>query len=83
MSASLRTTDHDQIRKWVEDRGGRPAKIETRGKGGILRIDFGEPDENLQPIDWPEFFAIFDDSELDFLCQDEGDSRFNKFVRRA
>jgi len=86
MSSSNTTTKHDEIRKWVEARDGRPAKVDTGGKGGILRIDFGEPEDNLEEISWEEFFQIFDENKLAFLYQDEtsdgGKSRFNKFVNR-
>jgi hypothetical protein len=86
MSSSQTTLDHEEIRKWVEARGGRPSKVDTGGKGGILRIDFGEPDEKLEEISWEEFFQIFDENKLAFLYQDEtsdgGSSRFNKFVNR-
>ena len=44
MASSERTRDHDTIRKWAESRGGRPAKVETKGKGGVLRLDFGDKD---------------------------------------
>ena len=81
------TTDHDEIRKWVEERNGRPAAVRTGGDGGILRIDFGEKDEALDPIQWDEFFRIFEDNKLAFLHQDETaggkTSRFNKFVERG
>lgn len=84
MATAERTRDHDTIRKWTEARGGRPAKIETKGKGGVLRLDFGDRDEALTEIEWDEFFAIFDESDVDFLYQDKtadgSDSRFNKFV---
>jgi hypothetical protein len=84
------TTDHDEIRKWVEDRGGHPAMVaatERNGRsGGILRIDFDDPDGSDDPglhrISWEEFFKVFDDNDLAFLRQDEGESRFNKFVQR-
>jgi len=86
MSESKTTTDHDEIRKWAESRDGSPAVIRTDGKGGVLRIDFGEKEEEFDQIDWDEFFKIFDDSKLAFLYQDEtkdgGTSRFNKFVSR-
>ncbi|HEY8576015.1 MAG TPA: hypothetical protein VIL88_06720 [Devosia sp.] len=86
MSSSHKTTDHDEIRKWAEARDGHPAKVDTGGKGGILRIDFGEPEDNLTQIEWDEFFKIFDENKLDFLYQEEtsdgGKSRFNKFVNR-
>jgi hypothetical protein len=87
MSEATTTTDHETIRKWAEDRGGNPAKVDTGGEGGILRIDFGEPEESLEQISWEEFFKIFDDNDLAFLYQEEtgggGTSRFNKFVERS
>lgn len=88
MSSARRTRDHDAIRKWTEERKGRPSIVRATGdngrKGGLLRIDFGDKDAALEEIDWDEFFAIFDDNELEFLHQDktaEGKpSRFSKFV---
>ncbi|WP_101342188.1 hypothetical protein [Cereibacter azotoformans] len=84
MSEAITTRDHDTIRKWAEARDGHPAKVDTGGKGGILRIDFGEPEDRLTQIDWDEFFRIFDENGLSFLYQDKtkdgGQSRFNKFV---
>ena len=86
MSSSNTTTKHDEIRKWTEARDGHPAMVDTKGKGGILRIDFGEPEDNLKEISWDEFFKIFDENKLAFLYQDKtadgGKSRFNKFVNR-
>lgn len=86
MSEATKTVDHDEIRKWVEARAGRPAAVRTRGKGGILRIDFGEQDEELDQIEWDEFFRIFDENKLAFLHQEKVEggktSRFNKFVAR-
>jgi hypothetical protein len=87
MSSSKTTTSHEEIRKWAESRDGHPAVIKTRGKGGVLRIDFGEPEEDLEQISWDEFFQIFDENKLAFLYQDKtqdgGTSRFNKFVERG
>ncbi|MDB5472947.1 MAG: hypothetical protein JWP99_250 [Devosia sp.] len=86
MSSSNTTIEHDEIRQWAEARDGHPAMVETKGKGGILRIDFGEPEDNLKQISWDEFFDIFDRNKLAFLYQDKtsdgGESRFNKFVNR-
>lgn len=79
----MTTRDHDAIRQWAESRGGRPSVVKETD-GGILRIDFAEPDDSLAEISWDEFFKIFDDSNLAFLHQDTmsgGEpSRFNKFV---
>lgn len=83
-----RTTDHDAIERWVEERQGTPAIVESTwdGNTGVLRIDFGEPDESLMEISWDEFFRIFDETGVEFLYQDrtaDGNvSRFHKFVDR-
>ena len=82
MASAHPVTDHDEIRQWAEKHGGRPAKVETKGEGGILRLDFQEKDDNLTEISWDEFFKIFDDSKLALLLSEEGKSRFNKFVAR-
>jgi hypothetical protein len=89
MASATTTTDHDEIRQWVEQRGGHPAVVsdtERNGReGGVLRIDFDDPggddDSRLHRIKWDEFFDIFDDNDLAFL-RSEGDSRFNKFVAK-
>jgi hypothetical protein len=89
MSESATTTDHDKIRKWAEERDGRPSTVaatEENGHAGILRIDFGPKEKALDEIDWDEFFRKFDESELAFMYQDRTKdgkiSRFHKFVRR-
>jgi hypothetical protein len=88
---SKTTTDHDEIRRWVEEHGGRPARVKDTGGGddpGILRIDFrGDgSDENLEPISWEEFFEWFDRNALALVYQDEKESgepsTFAKLVSR-
>jgi hypothetical protein len=91
MSESITTTDHEEIRRWVEKRGGRPARVRETGSDGdpgMLRIDFpgrGE-DDALEPMSWDDWFDAFDENELAFLYQEEtkqGDeSRFSKLVSR-
>ena len=89
MAAAKTTTNHDEIRRWAEERGGHPAAVSATHKGkdvGILRIDFGEPDEGLEEISWDDFFDKFDEENLAFLYQEETQdgktSRFFKFVQR-
>src|SRR6476660_2310878 len=91
MSEAKTTTDHDEIRKWVEERGGHPARVkgtEDKSGGGLLRIDYpGYSGEGkLEEISWDEFFEEFDDSERAVLHQDktaDGEqSRFSKLVSR-
>jgi hypothetical protein len=88
MTEATKITDHEEIRRWVEARKGRPARVKATAKdgGGILRIDFRDPDQGLEPIEWEEFFEIFEDNRLAMLQQQETadgkTSRFAKFVAR-
>ena len=79
------TTDHDTIHKWDEAREGRPARVKGTGDAkdaGVLRLDFGTPEESLEAISWEEFFDKFEESDLALLYEDEPDNRFSKLVRR-
>ncbi|HET8650397.1 MAG TPA: hypothetical protein VFL95_10165 [Gemmatimonadales bacterium] len=78
MPSAQTTQDHETIRHWAEERGGRPAVVD--GTGGMIRIDFGDRDEDLKPISWDEFFQHFDESDIKFLYSPEANNRFNKFV---
>ena len=86
--AALTTKDHDEIRRWAEERGGQPACVKgTRsGESCLLRIDFpgGAGSESLDPMSWDDFFQVLDERGLVFLYQDrkaDGEqSTFNKLV---
>jgi hypothetical protein len=91
MGAARITTDHEEIRAWVEQRGGVPAHVKRSGDSsdaGILRIDFPgfEGEDTLEPLGWDEWFRAFDENGLAFLHQDETESgepsRFNKLISR-
>lgn len=92
MSSAKSTTDHEEIRRWVEKRGGHPAVVAAtennreRVAGGLLRIDYDEPggndDDRLHRITWNEFFEIFDRNDLAFLHDPAEESRFSKFVEK-
>jgi hypothetical protein len=89
-SETRTTTDHDEIRRWVEEHGGRPAVVRGTedGDSAVLRIDFpgGSGDAELKPVSWEEWFEIFDRSNLALLYQerkaDGEDSTFFKLVNR-
>lgn len=87
MSSARQTTDHDEIRRWIEHRNGMPTRVKDSGDGGILKVDFGRPEEALENIGGEEFFEIFEKNDLAFLHQDrtaDGKlSRFSKFVSRS
>jgi len=86
MAEAKTTTDHNQIRRWVEERGGRPSHVTdtaSAGDEGILRIDFGDQDEGLEEIGWDEWFQAFEENGLAFLHSDDGENRFNKLVSRS
>lgn len=85
MASAIRTRNHDEIRQWVEQRGGIPTVV--KGTGGLLRIDFiqgpqsGGREASLEETEWERWFEIFDDNDLAFLCSPDPESRFFKLVR--
>jgi len=81
------STDQDEIRRWVEARGGHPARVKATGGGddpGILRIDFPgfSGEDTLEEISWDEFFEWFGRNRLAMLLSEERGNRFNKIVSR-
>ena len=92
MSAESKvTTNHEEIRMWVEERGGKPARVIGSDKGaggGLLRIDYPgfTGKDTLETITWDEFFEAFEANNLAFLYQEETkagkESRFSKLIDR-
>lgn len=89
MSTLSKTTrDHEEIRKWIEQRAGKPCQVAgtaTKEDTGILRIDFPPYEKkNLEEISWESFFKKFEAENLVFLYEDEtsegSTSYFNKFI---
>ncbi|HET6628113.1 MAG TPA: hypothetical protein VFG63_17120 [Nocardioidaceae bacterium] len=90
-SESHTTTDHDEIRAWVEKHDGKPASVKGTESGdatGVLRIDFpgGAGADELERVSWDDWFAKFDENDLAFLYQEHKasgeDSTFFKLVSR-
>lgn len=91
---SKTTTDHDEIRKWAESRGGKPATVEGTGSAGdgagVIRLMFPDnpqsADDKLSEIGWDEWFEKFDESKLALVYQEKTNdgkqSSFNKLVSR-
>jgi hypothetical protein len=92
MSESKKTTDHETIRRWASERGGKPAHVKGTGKGGdegVIRIMFPDAPvthhDKLEEITWEEFFDKFEDSGLALAYQEEtrgAKSNFHKLVSR-
>jgi hypothetical protein len=82
---SLVTTHHEVIKRWAEERGGRPATVPGTEHGdhlGVLRFDFGDKDDSLREVSWDEWFATFDDRQLNFIYQEEtSDGEQSNFFR--
>jgi hypothetical protein len=85
------TTDHDEIRRWAEERGATPACVRSTGNRndvGIIRLDFPgySGEQSLEPIDWNTWFQKFDEQGLALLHQETTangqTSNFNKLVSR-
>ena len=90
MSTSKTTTDLNVIKKWAEQRDGKPTKVKGVGAkdDGIIRINFPgySGEDSLEDISWDEWYKIFQDRKLAFLYQDKTadgkESRFFKLVER-
>ena len=86
-SQSTTTTDHDEIRRWAEERDGRPASVKGTGGGadpGILRIDLpgGAGEESLEHISWDEWFEKFEEQGLAAILQEQkSDGEPSTFVK--
>lgn len=90
-SSSKTTTDHKEIQKWAESRGGKPVTVRRTGDKaapGVLRIDFpgGAGDETFEDLSWDDWFAKFEENDLALLYQDHkadgSESTFFKLVKR-
>lgn len=90
-SQSRTTTDHEEIRRWVEEHDGTPASVRGTADGdelGVLRIDFpgGSGEKDLEHVSWDDWFAKFDQEGLALLYQEQhadgSDSTFFKIVSR-
>ena len=77
------TTNHDEIRRWAEERGARP----VAGNRTILLAFSGDDgDESLIEIPWDKWFEKFERRKLALLYQEQtagGErSNFNETVTR-
>jgi hypothetical protein len=90
---SRTTTELSVIRKWAEERGGKPSRVvntenDDEQGGGVLRIDFPgySGQGTLEEISWEDWYKTFQDRNLEFLYQDRTadgkESRFFKLVRK-
>ncbi|MGH3140968.1 MAG: Rho termination factor N-terminal domain-containing protein, partial [Gaiellales bacterium] len=69
---TLATRNPEVIRRWAEERCGRPA---TSPKGNtarprVLRIDFPDYDRSLRELSWDAWFKVFQARDLVFLYQE-------------
>jgi hypothetical protein len=90
-SAARQLTNHDEIRRWAQERNAKPACVRRTGEGndiGMIRLDFpGYSGEgSLEEVSWNDWFQKFDESNLALLVQEQTapgqKSNFNKLVSR-
>lgn len=84
-----RTTDHDEIKRWVEAHGGQPVALRTAdGDVGVVRLNFRrEGTPPLHPLSWEEFFETFEERRLAFIYEENAahgqEERLTKLVNRG
>jgi hypothetical protein len=70
---SRTTTEHDEIRRWVEAGAGCPVAIRDAADGdhpGVLWIAFpGRSSHRFEVLGWDEWLTKFDDDGLALLYQ--------------
>lgn len=91
------TTKHDEIKKWVEEHGGRPAiigSLELNINSVGLQLNFhGKQDKEylgesvpLIYVNWEKFFEIFDKKNLALMYEERKDyfdiSMSYRFINR-
>ena len=89
MSGETKTTsDHEEIQRWAQDRGGTPACVHNPlANSTDLRIDFlhEKYNDDVRGISWEEFFRIFDQQRMVLVYQTETEggklSRFGRIVK--
>jgi hypothetical protein len=89
---SQTTTDLKEIKKWAEERDGKPTIVkgteDAKNDGGVLRINFPgySGEDSLEEISWDEWYKIFKERDLEFLYQDKTadgkESRFFKLINK-
>lgn len=90
--SSHTTTDLKEIKKWAEEREGKPSIVkgteDSKNDGGVLRINFPgyRGEDTLEEISWDEWYKIFKERDLEFLYQDKTadgkESRFFKLINK-
>ena len=88
--SSQTTTKLEDIKKWAEERDGKPAVVKatenSKEGGGVLRINFPgySGEDTLEEISWDEWYKTFKEKNLAFLYQEETaggkESHFFKLV---
>lgn len=87
-TALHRTTDHDEIRTWVEARNGSPAQFKGTAGGedenapGLLAILFPEDrlESSLERLSWERFFEKFERGGLAFEYTSIGNGHGNDYA---
>lgn len=89
--ANKTTTDHEEIRRWAEERGARPSCVRGTGQGddvGMIRLDFPgySGADSLEEVSWDDWFKAFDENNLALIYQETTSggqkSNFNKLIAR-
>jgi hypothetical protein len=90
-SAARQLTNHDEIRRWAQERNAQPACVRRTGGDndiGMIRLDFPgfSGEGSLEEVSWNDWFQKFDERNLALLVQEQTargqTSNFNKLVSR-
>lgn len=81
------TTDHREIRRWMESLGASPAVIEPGATADIWIELPGSRADGTRDVSWSEFFERFEQGKLALVYQERSargrKSGFHRLVKRA
>lgn len=85
----IKTTDHNEIRQWAEERRAIPVQIALNSTGkqlDTIKFRFPNQEDNVnqeyQEIDWDEFLAIFENYGLAMIYEDPSDNQADATYHR-
>jgi hypothetical protein len=85
---TLKTSNPEQIRKWIESRDGVPVRIayDSTGKeysplGVWFKEESKDVPQSYQVLEWEDFFQLIERDQLALQYEENGDGRYHEFVK--
>lgn len=87
MSKRITTLNHEEIKNWISQRGGRPVVVEeqkSEGPVSFLSVEFDDKETSgvvKEELNWKRFFEVFEKKMLAFQYDEEEGEKSGKNFR--